>query len=124
MIEFGKKTNFVSILIFNYSSFRVGFSEMPDLSIKVVPTYGEKHYSYTLLQDFLAARIRAELKVWKILFRNMFLYIFSLICSDSLSYQLWMINFFHSFVIGLLILCKFFIMKKKRFLKNSLFFFL
>jgi hypothetical protein len=40
----------------------VGFSEMPDLSIKLVPTYGEKHYSYTLLQDFLSARIRAELK--------------------------------------------------------------
>jgi len=33
---------------------------MPDLNIKVVPTYGEKQYAYTLFQDFLAARIRAE----------------------------------------------------------------
>ena len=36
---------------------------MPNLSIKVVPTYGENQYAYTLLQDFLAARIRNELKV-------------------------------------------------------------
>ena len=43
---------------------RVGFPEMPDLSIKVVPTYGEKTYAYTLLQDFMAAKIRGELKVW------------------------------------------------------------
>ncbi len=41
----------------------MGFPEMPDLNIKVVPTYGEKQYDYTLLQDFLAARIRGELKV-------------------------------------------------------------
>jgi len=40
----------------------VGFSEMPDLNIKVVPTYGEKQYTYTLLQDFLLAQIRAALK--------------------------------------------------------------
>jgi len=41
----------------------VGFPEMPDLNIKVVPTYGEKHYAYTLLQDLLSAKVRAELKV-------------------------------------------------------------
>ncbi|CAF3366749.1 unnamed protein product [Rotaria sp. Silwood1] len=40
----------------------VGFPEMPDLNIKVTPTYGEKQYSYILLQDFLAAKVRAELK--------------------------------------------------------------
>ncbi|CAF2749352.1 unnamed protein product [Rotaria sp. Silwood2] len=40
----------------------VGFPEMPDLNIKVTPTYGEKKYSYILLQDFLAAKARAELK--------------------------------------------------------------
>ncbi|CAF4034076.1 unnamed protein product, partial [Rotaria sordida] len=34
----------------------VGFPEMPDLNIKVTPTYGEKQYSYILLQDFLAAK--------------------------------------------------------------------
>ena len=36
---------------------------MPDLDIKVTPTYGAHQYSYTLLQDFLSAKIRAELKV-------------------------------------------------------------
>ena len=36
---------------------------MPDINIKVVPTYGKNQYAYTLLQDFLSARIRAELKV-------------------------------------------------------------
>ncbi|CAF0865565.1 unnamed protein product [Adineta ricciae] len=40
----------------------VGCPEMPDLNIKVTPTYGEKQYSYTLLQDFLSAKIRSELK--------------------------------------------------------------
>ncbi|UJR29961.1 hypothetical protein I4U23_017508 [Adineta vaga] len=40
----------------------VGFSEMPDISIKVVPVYGENQYAYTLLQDFLSAKVRAELK--------------------------------------------------------------
>ncbi|CAF0839509.1 unnamed protein product [Rotaria sordida] len=40
----------------------VGFPEMPDFNIKVTPTYGEKQYSYILLQDFLAAKVRAELK--------------------------------------------------------------
>ncbi|CAF3616472.1 unnamed protein product [Rotaria sordida] len=34
----------------------VGFPEMPDFNIKVTPTYGEKQYSYILLQDFLAAK--------------------------------------------------------------------
>jgi hypothetical protein len=41
----------------------VGFPEMPDINIKVVPTYGENQYVYTLLQDFLSAKVRAELKV-------------------------------------------------------------
>ncbi|CAF2149644.1 unnamed protein product [Rotaria magnacalcarata] len=40
----------------------VGFPEMPDLNIKVTPTYGAKQYAYILLQDFLAAKVRAELK--------------------------------------------------------------
>ncbi|CAF0730233.1 unnamed protein product [Adineta steineri] len=40
----------------------VGFPEMPDLTIKVVPVYGEKQYQYTLLEDFLSARIRDEIK--------------------------------------------------------------
>ncbi len=43
--------------------FRMGFAEMPDLNIKVIPTYGENQYSYILLQDLLSAKIRAELKV-------------------------------------------------------------
>jgi len=40
----------------------VGFPEMPDLSIKVVPVCGENQYAYTLLQEFLTAKVRAELK--------------------------------------------------------------
>lgn len=40
----------------------VGFPEVPDLNIKVVPVYGQNQYAYTLLQDFLQAKIRAELK--------------------------------------------------------------
>ena len=36
---------------------------MPDMNIKVVPTYGDRQYKYTLLQEFLSARIRNELKV-------------------------------------------------------------
>jgi hypothetical protein len=47
---------------------------MPDLSIKVVPTYGENHYAYTLLQDFLSAKIRAELKVFANVKVNSFYY--------------------------------------------------
>jgi hypothetical protein len=45
---------------------------MPSLNIKVVPTYGENQYDYTLLQDFLEARIRAELKVSKIFLKNIY----------------------------------------------------
>ncbi|CAF3683581.1 unnamed protein product [Rotaria socialis] len=40
----------------------VGFPDMPDLNIKVTPTCGAKQYSYILLQDLLAAKVRAELK--------------------------------------------------------------
>lgn len=36
---------------------------MPDLSLKVTPVLGESKYSYTLIHDFLEARIRDELKV-------------------------------------------------------------
>lgn len=43
--------------------FRVGFPEMPDINITVTPTYGAKQYAYVLLQDFLAAKLRAEFKV-------------------------------------------------------------
>ncbi len=48
--------------------FRVGCPEMPDLDIKVIPTYGTNQYSYTLLQDFLSAKVRAELKVSNFVF--------------------------------------------------------
>jgi hypothetical protein len=40
----------------------IGFPEMPDLSLKVTPVFGESKYSYTLIHDFLEARIRDELK--------------------------------------------------------------
>jgi len=40
----------------------IGFPEMPDLSLKVTPVFGENKYSYTLIHDFLEARIRDELK--------------------------------------------------------------
>jgi hypothetical protein len=40
----------------------IGFPEMPDLSLKVTPVFGESKYSNTLIHDFLEARIRDELK--------------------------------------------------------------
>ncbi|CAF4400509.1 unnamed protein product, partial [Rotaria sordida] len=40
----------------------IGFPEMPDLSLKVTPVVGESKYSYSLIHDFLEARIRDELK--------------------------------------------------------------
>ncbi|CAF1297314.1 unnamed protein product [Adineta ricciae] len=40
----------------------IGFPEMPDLNLKVTPVFGESKYSYTLIHDFLEARIRDELK--------------------------------------------------------------
>ncbi|CAF4057162.1 unnamed protein product [Adineta steineri] len=40
----------------------IGFSEMPDLNLKVTPVFGESKYSYTLIHDFLEARIRDEIK--------------------------------------------------------------
>lgn len=43
--------------------FRIGFPEMPDLSLKVTPVFGENKYSYSLIHDFLESRIRDELKV-------------------------------------------------------------
>ncbi len=36
---------------------------MPDINLKVTPVFGESKYSYTLIHDFLEARIRDELKV-------------------------------------------------------------
>jgi hypothetical protein len=105
-IEFGRKMNhFIFILRLVYF-LRVGFSEMPSLNIKVVPTYGENQYDYTLLQDFLEARIRAELKVSKIFLKNIYFNFVFCFSSDLLSYQLWMINFYHSSEIGLSISCK------------------
>ncbi|UJR09422.1 hypothetical protein I4U23_013663 [Adineta vaga] len=40
----------------------IGFSEMPDLNLKVTPVFGESKYSYTFIHDFLEARIRDEIK--------------------------------------------------------------
>ncbi|CAF1200450.1 unnamed protein product [Adineta steineri] len=40
----------------------IGFPEMPDLNLKVTPVFGESKYSYTLIHDFLEARIRDEIK--------------------------------------------------------------
>jgi hypothetical protein len=54
------------VYIFNKKIFclsRIGFPEMPDLSLKVTPVFGESKYSNTLIHDFLEARIRDELKV-------------------------------------------------------------
>jgi hypothetical protein len=36
---------------------------MPDLNLKVTPVFGDSKYSYTLIHDFLEARIRDEIKV-------------------------------------------------------------
>jgi hypothetical protein len=54
--SFKKIYNLISI-------YRIGFPEMPDLNLKVTPVFGESKYSYTLIHDFLEARIRDELKV-------------------------------------------------------------
>jgi len=40
----------------------IGFTEMPDLNLKVTPVFGESKYSYGLIHDFLEARIRDEIK--------------------------------------------------------------
>ncbi len=57
---------------------------MPDLNIKVIPTYGANQYSYTLLQDFLLAKIRAELKV-EIWISFIAILLVSFVASDSSS---------------------------------------
>jgi hypothetical protein len=46
---------------------------MPDLNLKVTPVFGESKYSYTLIHDFLEARIRDEIKVS---YEFMFLFFF------------------------------------------------
>jgi len=46
-----------------YFSSRLGFSEMPELNLKVTPVFGESQYSYALIHDFLEARIQDEIKV-------------------------------------------------------------
>ena len=35
---------------------------MPDLAIKVTPSYGSQRYSYALIEDLLAAKVRAQIK--------------------------------------------------------------
>jgi hypothetical protein len=73
---------------------------MPDLNLKVTPVFGESKYSYTLIHDFLEARIRDEIKV-----RYKFMFLFSvnnLYSSVCWYFHQWMINYYHFFVIGLL----------------------
>ena len=48
---------------------------MPDLNLKVTPVFGESKYSYTLIHDFLEARIRDELKVRFYLMSRTYLHI-------------------------------------------------
>lgn len=48
--------------------FRVGFSDMPHLNIKVIPTYGVNEYSNVFIQELLSAKIRTEFKVREELF--------------------------------------------------------
>jgi hypothetical protein len=55
--------NFIVFSNKSFVLFRIGFPEMPDLSLKVTPVFGESKYSNTLIHDFLEARIRDELKV-------------------------------------------------------------
>ena len=44
---------------------------MPDLNLKVTPVVGDSKYSFTLIHDFLEARIRDELRVRLPLFRRL-----------------------------------------------------
>jgi hypothetical protein len=77
---------------------------MPDLSLKVTPVFGESKYSNTLIHDFLEARIRDELKVTLKIFSNRILHFeYS---SEWLYFHQWMINYYHSLMIGLSMSCK------------------
>lgn len=53
---------------------------MPDLNLKVTPVVGDSQYSYTLIHDFLEARIRDEIRV-RIFVRNAKRFF---ICSETL----------------------------------------
>jgi len=78
---------------------------MPDLNLKVTPVFGESKYSYTLIHDFLEARIRDEIKVRLTLKTNED-FISSEYCfSVFLFFHQWMINYYLFFGIGLWMLC-------------------
>ncbi|CAF3333367.1 unnamed protein product [Rotaria socialis] len=61
-------TSFSGIMTINISPppndriWWIDFPEMPDLSLKVTPVFGENKYSYSLIHAFLEVRIRDELK--------------------------------------------------------------
>jgi len=76
----------------NFFLYRIGFPEMPDLNLKVTPVFGESKYSYTLIHDFLEARIRDELKV-NFNSKNHISFFIYLFFSVWLYFHLWMINY-------------------------------
>ncbi len=63
MIVYGKRKENLFFYFSRKFFLRIGFAEMPDLNLKVTPVFGESKYSYTLIHDFLEARIRDEIKV-------------------------------------------------------------
>jgi len=57
---------------------------MPDLNLKVTPVFGDSIYSYSLIHDFLEARIRDEIKVkFKSSFSNLYIFLLASVGSTS-----------------------------------------
>ena len=86
--------------------YRIGFPEMPDLSLKVTPLLGESSYSYNLIHDFLEARIRDELKVNFVQYFPCNLPRFDSSSSEWLFFHRWTINYYHSSTIGSSMSCQ------------------
>ena len=88
---------------------------MPDLNLKVTPVFGESKYSYTLIHDFLEARIRDELKVsFKYQIKILYIHLFfqRMVVLPSMDDQL--LPLFRDWVIDVMYV------KKKKILLSSL----
>ena len=70
---------------------------MPELNLKVTPVFGDSKYSYAFIHDFLEGRIREEIKVCLLSFLTKSRMNILSVCWFFLQ---WMINYYHSCVIG------------------------
>lgn len=77
---------------------------MPDLNLKVTPVVGDSKYSFTLIHDFLEARIRDELRVRfplsRLVFRFVHLEFQRMLVLPSMDDQL--LSFFRDWVIDVM----------------------